>query len=389
MIYLDNNSTTRVFESTVDAMLPFLTQQFANPSSALAHLNGITRRLHAERNRLAKLLGTDSGEQIVITSGATESNNLALTGTARANRTRRHVVVSAIEHPSVLETCEQLRAEGYQIAHVPVDERGVVDVSALLCALSPETLLVSVMLANNETGVIQPVQALAEAVKRHDPAILVHTDATQAVGKIPIDLSTIHSDVDLLSLSAHKFHGPKGTGALFVRDSDLLAPLVHGGGQQGGLRAGTENPATVIGMVTALTDILNNSSRFADVARLRAEIESRMVSMHIGAFVLGATAERLPNTVNICLPGLDAEDLVDRMAAADVAVSAGSACSYGARKPSYVALAQGLSYDDARCCLRISLSLETTLDEIEGFLQVFGEIKATEGESAARKAKTL
>ena len=228
MIYLDNNSTTRVFESTVDAMLPFLTQQFANPASALAHVNGINRRLQVEKNRLAKLMGGDSGDQFIITSGATESNNLALTGAARANRTRRHLVVSTIEHPSVLETCEQLGAEGLQITRVPVDGLGVVEVSALLRALTSETLLVSVMLANNETGVIQPVQVLAEAVKRCDPAILVHTDATQAVGKIPIDLSTLHSDVDLLSLSAHKFHGPKGTGALFVRDSELLAPLVHG-----------------------------------------------------------------------------------------------------------------------------------------------------------------
>lgn len=377
MIYFDNNSTTRVFESTVEAMLPYLTQQFANPSSALAHVNGITRNLHREKNRLARLLGAESGEQLVITSGATESNNLALTGAVRANGTRRHLIVSAIEHPSVLETCEQLRTEGCRLTHVPVDRQGVVDLNTLLGALSPETLLVSVMLANNETGVIQPVQALAEAVKQYDSAILVHTDATQAVGKIPIDLSALHADVDLLSLSAHKFHGPKGTGALFVRDAELLAPLLHGGGQQGGLRAGTENLAGVIGMVTALTDLCNNSSRFADVARLRAEIESRLLNMHTKAFVLGAGVERLPNTINICLPGLDAENLVDRMAAADVAVSAGSACSYGAQKPSYVALAQGLSYDEAKCCIRISLSVESTLQEIEGFLQVFGEINVT------------
>jgi cysteine desulfurase len=389
MIYLDNNSTTRVFESTVEAMLPYLTQQFANPSSALAHVNGITRRLHVEKNRLARLLGADSGEQFVITSGATESNNLALTGAVRANRTRRHLIVSAIEHPSVLETCEQLRAEGCRITHMSADRQGVVDANALLSALSPETLLVSVMLANNETGVIQPVQALAEAVKKYDSAILVHTDATQAVGKLPVDLSGLHADIDLLSLSAHKFHGPKGTGALFVRDNQLLAPLVHGGGQQGGLRAGTENPAGLIGLVTALTFLRDNSGHFADVARLRAEIESRMVSMYTGAFVLGAGAERLPNTVNICLPGFDAEDLVDRMAAADIAISAGSACSYGARKPSYVALAQGLSYDEAKCCIRISLSLESTLEEIEGFLQVFGEINVAEAESAARSSGTL
>lgn len=371
MIYFDNNSTTRVFESTVEAMLPYLTHQFANPASAFAHVNGITRTLQIEKNRLAKALGADIGEQFVITSGATESNNLALTGAARASRAKRHIVVSAIEHPSVLETCEQLRTDGYRITHVPVDGQGIVHVSSLVNALTPETLLVSVMLANNETGVIQPVGTLAEAVKKYDPAILVHTDATQAIGKIPVDLSAALGDVDLLSLSAHKFHGPKGTGALFVRDDELLAPLLHGGGQQRGLRAGTENPAAVVGMVAALTDLLDKSRGFTGVAGLRSELESRMIGMYAGAFVLGAGAERLPNTINICLPGLDAEDLVDRMAAADIAVSAGSACSYGARKPSYVALAHGVNYDDAKSCIRISLSLESTQQEIEDFLRIF------------------
>lgn len=376
MIYFDNNSTTRVFESTVEAMRPFLTQQFANPSSALAHMNGITQRLATEKTHLARMLGGDSGEQFIITSGATESNNLALGGAVRANRGRRHLVVSAIEHPSVLETCEQLSTEDCRITHVPVDRRGVIEIRSLLNALSPDTLLVSVMLANNETGVVQPVQTLADAVKKHDPAILVHTDATQAVGKIAIDLSSAYGNIDLLSLSAHKFHGPKSTGALFARDPDLLAPLLHGGGQQRGLRAGTENPAAVIGMVAALADILDKPLRMADLVRLREETESRLIGMCEGAFVLGAKAERLPNTVNICLPGIDAEDIVDRMATVGIAISAGSACSYGARKPSYVALAHGLSYNEAKSCIRISFSVESTLEEVETFLRAFSEVTA-------------
>lgn len=382
MIYFDNNSTTRVFESTVEAMVPYLTQHFANPASAVAHVNGVTRVLHTQKSELARALGGDSGDQFIVTSGATESNNLAIAGAARANRARRHIVVSAIEHPSILETCEQLGKEGYRITQVPVDGHGIVDTDALVHALSPETLLVSVMLANNETGVIQPVSAIADAVKKHDPVILVHTDATQAVGKIAVDLSGPLDSVDLLSLSAHKFHGPKGTGALFVRDSDLVAPLLHGGGQQQGLRAGTENPAGVVGMVAALTDLLSRSRRFAGVARLRSELESRMMGAHPGAFVLGAKAERLANTINICLPGIDAEDLVDRMASADIAISAGSACSHGARKPSYVTLAHGLTYDEAKSCVRISLSQESTQQEISEFLQVFAEINAIGRRSA-------
>lgn len=374
MIYFDNNSTTRVFESTVEAMLPYLTQQFANPASALGHMNGITRTLHLEKNRLAKALGADNGDQFIVTSGATESNNLALGGAARANRARRHIVVSAIEHPSILETCEQLRKDGFRITHVPVDGQGIVDADALVNALSPETLLVSVMLANNETGVIQPVGAIADAVKKHDPLILVHTDATQAVGKIAVDLSGPLGEVDLLSLSAHKFHGPKGTGALFVRDAELLAPLLHGGGQQHGLRAGTENPAAVVGMVVALTGLLDKSRDFAEVARRRTDLESRITGSHTGAFVLGEVTERLPNTLNVCLPGIDAEDLVDRMATAGIAISAGSACSYGARKPSYVALAHGLSYEQAKSCVRVSLSVESTDQEVDSFLQVLTEL---------------
>jgi cysteine desulfurase len=388
MIYFDNNSTTRVFESTVEAMVPYLTQQFANPASAVAHVSGVTRVLQTQKSKLATALGTDSGDQFIVTSGATESNNLALAGAARANRARRHIVVSAVEHPSILETSEQLRTEGYSVTQVSVEREGVVDVEALINALSPETLMVSVMLANNETGVIQPLGRIAEEVKKYDPLILVHSDATQAVGKIPVDLSGVLGDVDLLSLSAHKFHGPKGTGALFVRDSDLVAPLLHGGGQQKGLRAGTENPAAVVGMVTALTDLLARSRVFADVARLRGELESRLPVIHPGAFVLGAQTERLPNTINVCLPGVDAEDLVDRMAAADIAISAGSACAYGARRPSYVALAHGLSYELAKSCVRISLSVESTDQEVEGFLQVLAELVPASVANSARKLET-
>lgn len=388
MIYFDNNSTTRVFESTVEAMVPYLTQQFANPASAVAHVSGVTRVLQTQKSKLARALGADSGDQFIVTSGATESNNLALAGAALANRARRHIVVSAVEHPSILETSEQLRTEGCSVTQVSVDGEGVVNVEALINALSPETLMVSVMLANNETGVIQPLGRIADAVKKYDPLILVHTDATQAVGKIPIDLSGALGDVDLLSLSAHKFHGPKGTGALFVRDSGLVAPLLHGGGQQKGLRAGTENPAGVVGMVTALTDLLARSRVLGDVARLRCELESRLTAIHPGAFLLGARTERLPNTVNVCLPGVDAEDLVDRMAAADIAISAGSACAYGARKPSYVALAHGLSYEQAKSCVRISLSVESSRQEVGRFLQALTELVPASVANSARKLES-
>lgn len=374
MIYFDNNSTTRVFESTVDAMRPFLTERFANPASAIAQFSGITQTVQNEKTRLCKALSAESGSQFVITSGATESNNLALFGAARADRQKRHIVVSSIEHPSVLEVCEVLRARGWRIDTVPVTPDGIVNEQALKDTLSAETLLVSVMMANNETGVLQPLKALAGAVKRHDPSILFHTDATQAVGKLPIDLSGNLADVDLLSLSAHKFHGPKGTGALFVRDSDMLAPILYGGGQQFGLRAGTENPAGVVGMATALVTLLGAAHAMTAVGRLRSRLEAGILRIWHHAFVLGASVSRLPTTVNVCLPGIDAEEFVDRMASKDIAISAGSACSYGARKPSYVALAQGLSYDQAKNCIRLSLSIESTEQEVDLVLKAFTEL---------------
>jgi cysteine desulfurase len=273
-----------------------------------------------------------------------------------------------------MEVCELLRAEGYLINTLAVSAEGVVNEKALADLLSVDTLLVSVMLANNETGVIQPLSSLARSVKRRDPSILLHTDATQAVGKIPIDLSDDLADVDLLSLSAHKFHGPKGTGALFVRDAGVLAPILHGGGQQNGLRAGTENPAGLVGMVTALMALLASPDAVNGVARLRDRLETVMLSVCPEAFVLGSSANRLPTTVDVCLPDVDAEEFVDRMAAKGIAISAGSACAYGARKPSYVALAQGLSYEQAKSCIRLSLSIESTEQEVDLFLQAFTEL---------------
>jgi cysteine desulfurase len=254
--------------------------------------------------------------------------------------------------------------------------------------VSADTLLVSVMLANNETGVIQPVGSLARKAKRRDPAVLIHTDATQAIGKMPIDLSGDLAEVDLLSLSAHKFHGPKGTGALFVRDSDILAPISYGGGQQNGLRAGTENPAGLVGMVTALMTLLSDCQALSHVAWLRGRLETGILAACPGTFVLGASANRLPTTLNACLPDINAEDFVDQMAARDIAISAGSACSYRAQKPSYVALAHGLPYEQAKSCIRLSLSVESTKQEVDLFLHEFGDLVGSLLPSLRHKRET-
>lgn len=388
MIYFDNNSTTRVFDNVADAMRSYLTERFANPASAIAQFEGIPQAIQAEKKRLCEALGADETRQFVITSGATESNNLALLGAARARRERRHLIVSSIEHPSVMEVCELLQRDGYRISKLPVNSEGVVNETALDGMISAETLLVSVMLANNETGVIQPVGSVAEAVRRRDPAVLIHTDATQAIGKMPVDLSGDLAEVDLLSLSAHKFHGPKGTGALFVRDADILVPILHGGGQQDGLRAGTENPAGIIGMVTALTTLLSDSLGFARVTTLRGRLETGILAAYPKTVVLGASAKRLPTTLNVCLPDIDAEEFVDQMAARDIAISTGSACSYGARKPSYVALAHGLSYEQAKSCIRLSLSIESTEQEVDLFLYEFAALVGSPVPSVRHKRES-
>jgi cysteine desulfurase len=221
---------------------------------------------------------------------------------------------------------------------------------------------------------IDEVSQLATTVKERDPSILFHSDATQAVGKLTVDLATDLGDIDLLSFSAHKFHGPKGVGALFVRDRIAISPILHGGGQQNGIRSGTENPAGIVGMVTALAIIMRDMGWTNKIRELRDHLESRIHAIHPSAFILGAAAERVPTTTYVCLPGIDGDDLVDRLAARNIAISTGSACSFGSIRPSHVALAHGLSYEHAKSCIRLSLSMETTEEEVELFLRDFEEL---------------
>ncbi len=368
MIYLDNNATTRVFDSVAEAMRPYLTERFANPSSAFGQFLGLDRVIASEKAKIAGLLGADGHEQLFITSGATESNNLAIVGTAKANPERRHLIISAIEHPSVLEVAGSLERSGCRVTIVEVDRDGLVDLDRIVSSLRPDTLLVSLMLANNETGVLQPVQEVAERVKAIDPNVVVHTDATQAVGKVAINLGTTLHAVDLLSFSAHKFHGPKGVGGLFVREARQVAPLFYGGAQQLGLRPGTENPAAVVGMAAALHAVSARQEEYRTTARLRDAAERQLHAACPGAFSLGGYVVRLPTTLCVCLPGFDADHLIDQMAACGFAISTGSACAHGAKKPSHVARAMGLSHEEAQSCLRISLSLETTTQEMERFV---------------------
>jgi cysteine desulfurase len=353
-------------------MQPYWSEAFFNPASLAADLNGIRVPLDLSVCRLANLLNA-SPNDFTLTSGATESNNWVLqsVATERLRTTGScHFLISAIEHPSIIETAAELSLRDPRIVveHVPVDHHGVLNLESLSHMLRPETALVSVMLANNETGVIQPVADAARRVKTVNPTCLFHTDATQAIGKIPIDLNGDLFQVDLLSLSAHKFHGPKSIGALFIRSGVKIESWMHGGTQQRGTRAGTENPALAMGFAKAVDLVGNRGELLARgdrITQLRNAMEAAIVMANPAIKVLGIAAQRLPNTSLLLFPDEEGEMLVHRLLESGIAASTGSACSWGTDHPSHVVTAMGTPYSKARNTLRLSLSLESSQNDIE------------------------
>ncbi|MCP5066640.1 MAG: aminotransferase class V-fold PLP-dependent enzyme [bacterium] len=371
-VYLDHNASTPVAGEVLQAMLPFLGDEGGNPSSI--HGRGAASRLAVEaaRRGLANLINC-TARRIVFTAGGTEANNLAIQGVARSDlRKGGHLITSAVEHPAVLETCTALDAAGFETTILPVDSNGLVDPSSLEAALRPDTVLVSVMLANNELGTIQPIAELAKIC--HEHGVLIHTDAVQALGKIPVDVDDL--GVDLLSVSSHKLNGPKGVGALYVKRGLELLPLMHGGGQERGLRAGTENVAGIVGFGKAceLAQRRENAGGRERVASLRDRLERGMCRRIEGARISGAGAPRTPNTANLVLPGMRGESLVLALDRHGVYFSSGSACKSGNPDPSHVLRAVGLSDEDAHCSVRLSLGVGTTGEDIEYVLEVFDRV---------------
>ncbi len=372
--YLDNNATTRPAPSVVAAMLQYLEELYLNPSSAAGRIiQGDADPVVRAKRELGALLGSaDLAEGVMLTSGASESNSWAVFG-ATHGRGLGHIVVSGVEHPSVRRAVEAAGRRGFEVAVVPVDRDGRVCEAAFRNALSADTCLVSVMLANNETGVVQPLERLSRHVREQCPQAIVHCDATAALGRIAVDMDGELGEVDLLSLSGHKFHGPKGVGALFVRPGLQLPAMIHGE-QEEGLRGGTSNTHAAAGIAEAARLALGRGRSSSRVERLRDELEARLLRIVPSARVNGAAVQRLPNTSSIVLPGLDAAAAVDRLATEGICVSTGSACSAGASAPSAVLLAMGLSYADALSTMRFSLSHETTEDEIEATIQALGAL---------------
>jgi cysteine desulfurase NifS len=368
-IYLDHNATTPMDPEVVKTVAECTERCFGNPSSIHAPGNEARFIVESARRQVAQLLNC-TARRIVFTSGGSESDNLAIKGIAFARRgIGNHIITTAIEHSAVLGACKWLEEQGYRVTRLPVSREGLIDPGDLEAALTADTTLVSVMAANNETGALQPIADLARLARRH--GALFHTDAVQAVGKIPIDVQQL--DVDLLTLSGHKIHGPKGVGALYIRTGVTLDPLVHGGKQEHGLRAGTENVPGIAGLGKAAELAIQRLPEMDRIQSMRDRLEEGIKGIVPDARRNGPQ-ERLPNTVNLTLPGMRGESVVLALDHLGVALSSGSACRAGAPEPSHALLAMGLSSEEAHCALRFSLGRGNTKKEIDRTINLLGEI---------------
>ncbi|MBI5863564.1 MAG: aminotransferase class V-fold PLP-dependent enzyme [Planctomycetes bacterium] len=367
VIYLDNNATTRLRPRVLEAMLPYLTEQYGNPASIHHFGAQIGARIEEAREKVAAAIGARTSE-IIFTSGGTESDNTALRGVTAARPNRKRVVISAVEHHAILEPAEALAREGFDVVRVPIDGDGRLDLEQLAAAADQRTVLVSVMLSNNETGVIHPVQAAAEIAHRCGAAF--HTDAVNALGKTAIDVESL--GVDLLSLSAHKIHGPKGCGALYVRRGTAIRPLLLGGAQERQRRGGTSNVAGIIGLAAACEAI--DLPEMERVAALRDRLERDLAAHAPDMRIIGAPNSRVPNTSCVCFPGVMSEAVLLLLSEAGICASAGAACSSGSLEPSHVLAAMGVDAHIAQGQIRLSLSRETTSDEIDRVVELLPPI---------------
>jgi cysteine desulfurase len=375
-VYLDHCATTPLHPDVLTAMLPFLRHSFGNPSSMHALGRKAREAVEEARGKVASLIGANASE-IVFTSGGTEANNLAIQGIAHARKDRgNHIITSSIEHHAVIKTCQYLERNGFVVTYLPVDHHGIVNPEDFKKALTDKTILVSVMHANNEVGTIEPIDKIGRiAAKR---GVSCHTDAVQSAGKVPLNVKKMH--VDLLSISAHKFHGPKGIGALYIKEGTRLDPILHGGGQERDMRSGTENVASIVGLGTAceLADkavpVLGDKIR-----KLRDSLQERISTAVLGITINGHPVSRLPNCLSVSIPGIMGEMILRDLDARGIAVSAGSACTSHSVEISHVLSAMGLPKETAQGTVRLSLGIMNTEDEIEyaatSFVEVVEKLK--------------
>ena len=365
VIYFDNNATTRIAPEVFEAMTPYLTEYYGNPSS-IHHFGGqIMEKVDEAKANLAALLGADPAN-VIFTSCGTESDNAAIFSALLNCPKRKKIVVSKVEHPAVLSLAKELERRGNKVSQIPVDSNGMLDMNAARELIDDETAVVSVMWANNETGNIQDVETLAEIA--HKNGALFHTDAVQAVGKIPIDLK--NSAIDMLSLSGHKLHGPKGIGALYVKRGVRFRPYIIGGHQENGRRAGTENVASIIGLGKAAELALQNIEKENTfVASLRDKLEKSILETIPRVRVNGDIAHRLPNTTNISFEYIEGESILMLLDMFGICASSGSACTTGSLEPSHVLRAMGIPYTCAHGAIRFSFSRYNTMEEVDFVLE--------------------
>ena len=365
VIYMDNAATTATRPEVLEAMLPFFTQTFGNPSSIHGVGREARKAVEAARKQVADAIGAESRE-VYFSAGGSESDNWAIRlGCAAMEKKGKHIITSAIEHHAVLHTCEAMEKEGYRVTYLPVDEYGQVSVADVENAICDDTALITIMMANNEIGTLQPIKEIAEIAKAR--GVLFHTDAVQAIGAIPVDVKDL--GVDMLSMSGHKFHGPKGIGALYVRKGIKMSNLIHGGAQERGFRAGTENLPAIVGIgkaielaVAELPEYNKKMTGLRD--RLIDGLTERIPEIHLN----GHRTNRLPGNVNISIRYLEGESILMRLDLAGIEASSGSACTSGSLDPSHVLLAIGLPHEIAHGSLRLSLGMENTAEEVEAVL---------------------
>ena len=372
-IYLDNNATTACDPAVVEAMLPFFTEQFGNPSSMHSFGDKVAHALKEARGGVQALLGAEHESEIVFTSCGTESDSTAILSALKAQNGRNQIITTAVEHPAILTLCDYLEKEGVVVHRLGVDKKGRLDLDEYRALLSPRTAIVSAMWANNETGTIFPVEAMAEMA--HSVGAMFHTDAVQAVGKIAIDLKS--TKIDMLSLSGHKLHAPKGVGVLYLRRNTRFRPLLRGGHQERGRRSGTENSASIVGLGVAAQQALEHMEyENTEVKRLRDRLEAGILPKVPRSFVTGDPANRLPNTANIAFEFVEGEAILLLLNKQGIAASSGSACTSGSLEPSHVMRAMGIPYTAAHGTIRFSLSRYSTEAEIDRVIEAVPPIIA-------------
>ena len=375
-IYLDNNATTMIAPEVWEAMMPFLHEAYFNPSSMYEAAKPVRSAVETARKKIAQLLGAQPTE-ILFTSCATESVNAAFFGASRAHPHRKHIITTAVEHPAVLEVCKELQRDGYDVSFISVDRQGNLNLGEFVRELRHDTLLVAVMHANNETGVVFPIERLARIVKETDPQILFFCDATQSVTKLPIRMESNFRNVDLLAFSGHKFHAPKGVGGFFVRRGTPCRTFMIGGHQESGRRGGTENVPYIVGMAKAFE--IAAATHIEDIRRierLRNKLESAIVQNISHVEINGAGAERMPNTLNVAVHYVEGEGILYQLGELGICASSGSACTSGSLEPSHVLTAMDVPFTAKHGSVRFSLCRYTTEAEIDIVIEEFPQIVA-------------